>query len=276
MAEMIQINFNRWFPVFPLAGMCLLPHASVPLHIFEPRFVQMIEDSLGINADEDGPVVGETEQFGTFADLADDELDTENEGNGRADRRARRQIALALFRGRQWREDYHGNPPIRPIVCVGQIERHERVMGSRYNILLQGICRARVTEERMPEEGRLYRLVKLTPLEPNPEMNEPSLVGWRSRMRELLDHEALERLRYHSNVVQWFERDDIPSHVLIEIVGHLLMTSADDTERRYHLLSESDAVERAEFVEDQLRRLEREIRAVEPQSRDWPKGLSWN
>jgi len=34
-------------PIFPLAGAVLLPHARLPLNIFEPRYVSMIEDVLG-------------------------------------------------------------------------------------------------------------------------------------------------------------------------------------------------------------------------------------
>jgi uncharacterized protein len=35
------------FPVFPLAGALLLPGGRLPLNIFEPRYLAMIEDSLG-------------------------------------------------------------------------------------------------------------------------------------------------------------------------------------------------------------------------------------
>src|SRR5439155_3670176 len=34
-------------PVFPLPDLVFFPHASVPLHIFEPRYRKMIEDVLG-------------------------------------------------------------------------------------------------------------------------------------------------------------------------------------------------------------------------------------
>ncbi len=33
-------------PVFPLPGALLLPRARLPLHIFEPRYLQMIDDAL--------------------------------------------------------------------------------------------------------------------------------------------------------------------------------------------------------------------------------------
>ena len=34
------------FPVFPLTGALLLPHARLPLNIFEPRYLAMTEDAL--------------------------------------------------------------------------------------------------------------------------------------------------------------------------------------------------------------------------------------
>ena len=33
-------------PVFPLAGALLLPRARLPLHLFEPRYLQMMDDAL--------------------------------------------------------------------------------------------------------------------------------------------------------------------------------------------------------------------------------------
>lgn len=33
-------------PVFPLPGALLLPRAQLPLHLFEPRYLQMLEDAL--------------------------------------------------------------------------------------------------------------------------------------------------------------------------------------------------------------------------------------
>ena len=33
-------------PVFPLTGALLLPRARLPLHIFEPRYLALLEDVL--------------------------------------------------------------------------------------------------------------------------------------------------------------------------------------------------------------------------------------
>ncbi len=40
------VRLPREFAVFPLAGALLLPHARLPLNIFEPRYLAMVEDSL--------------------------------------------------------------------------------------------------------------------------------------------------------------------------------------------------------------------------------------
>ena len=33
-------------PLFPLPGAVLLPRTRLPLHIFEPRYLQMLDDAL--------------------------------------------------------------------------------------------------------------------------------------------------------------------------------------------------------------------------------------
>ena len=35
------------FPVFPLTGALLLPRGKLPLNIFEPRYLALVEDALG-------------------------------------------------------------------------------------------------------------------------------------------------------------------------------------------------------------------------------------
>ena len=41
-------NLPGEFPVFPLPGALLLPRGKLPLRIFEPRYVAMTEDALGM------------------------------------------------------------------------------------------------------------------------------------------------------------------------------------------------------------------------------------
>ena len=43
---MVGVDLPDMIPVFPLPGALLLPRARLPLHIFEPRYLQMLDDTL--------------------------------------------------------------------------------------------------------------------------------------------------------------------------------------------------------------------------------------
>ena len=49
-----QSELPETIAIFPLGGALLLPRARLPLHIFEPRYLQMIEDALKT----DGRLIG--------------------------------------------------------------------------------------------------------------------------------------------------------------------------------------------------------------------------
>ena len=42
-------NFPNVIPVFPLSNFIIFPKTSVPLNIFEPRYIEMIDDSMKSN-----------------------------------------------------------------------------------------------------------------------------------------------------------------------------------------------------------------------------------
>ena len=46
MSEPIRVNFSQPLALFPLPDTVLLPHALLPLHIFEPRYRQMVGECL--------------------------------------------------------------------------------------------------------------------------------------------------------------------------------------------------------------------------------------
>ncbi|MBZ0173448.1 MAG: LON peptidase substrate-binding domain-containing protein, partial [Phycisphaerales bacterium] len=149
----IQVNFSRPMPLFPLDQATLLPQQVLPLHIFEERYLQMINDAL--------------------------------DGAG--------QIAMAVFRGSRWKKEYHGRPPLRPAVCIGQMVQHEQLPDGRFNILLQGICRARIVEEIGAEEGVLYRRAMLQPVGVG-EIDEGELEGLRDWLDDALTDSPLKQM----------------------------------------------------------------------------------
>ncbi|MHC4416371.1 MAG: LON peptidase substrate-binding domain-containing protein [Planctomycetota bacterium] len=233
MAEAIHVNFGRPMPVFPLPEAVLLPHAIQPLHIFEPRYKQMVSDCL--------------------------------DGSG--------QIALACFAGEDWKNHYHSQPSLRPAVCVGQIVQHEALEDGRHDILLQGICRAKILNLLEPEDGRRYRLAKLAPLEPV-NCQPPPMSEIRQQLRDLLMSPRLSRLRSVETVVEWFDRDDVSTHALLELIGFALLR---DSELKYRLLAEANPIRRAGMIKHELVNLDGLVSRAERQPyRSWPKGMSWN
>jgi Lon protease-like protein len=128
-------DFTGLARLFPLPNLVLFPRVAQPLHIFEPRYRQMLADAL----------------------------------------EADRLIAMALLRP-GWEAEYEQKPPIYPVVCLGRVHHEQRLPDGRYNLLLQGLGRARILEEVITD--LLYRIVRVELLEDEPvplEMREQAL-----------------------------------------------------------------------------------------------------
>lgn len=98
-------------PVFPLPGALLLPRARLPLHIFEPRYLQMLEDVL------------KTKQ---------------------------RLIGMIQPRdvpGGERGTDRGGASKLQAIGCAGRITGFSETDDGRYMVTLSGVSRFRVTAE---------------------------------------------------------------------------------------------------------------------------------
>jgi|LNFM01.1.fsa_nt_gb Lon protease-like protein len=104
-------------PVFPLPNAVLFPDQRMPLHIFEPRYRQMVRDAL------------ESRPFIVLSQLEQDSKD---------------------------------DPPrFASIATIGRITAHQRLSDGRFNIVLEGMVRARL--EEVPSD-KMYRLVRAAPI----------------------------------------------------------------------------------------------------------------
>jgi Lon protease-like protein len=105
--------------IFPLTGVLLLPRGRLPLNIFEPRYLAMIEDALG---------------------TADRLIGMVQPAPGHV-------------------EDLQGGPPpeVYPIGCAGRITSFSETDDGRYLITLTGVSRFSIAKE-LPL-GRGYRRV---------------------------------------------------------------------------------------------------------------------
>ncbi len=60
-----------------------------------------------------------------------------------------------------YEDEYEGRPPVYPIGCVGVIAEVEQLPDGRYNIVLGGLAKFRITGE---DQSRSYRLAHIEPI----------------------------------------------------------------------------------------------------------------
>lgn len=93
-------------PVFPLPRVVFFPGTALPLHLFEPRYTEMIEDCL---------------DSGCSA------------------------MAVALL-APGWEDHYEGNPEMHEIAGAGRIVAHQRQANGTHDLILHGLGRVRLHE----------------------------------------------------------------------------------------------------------------------------------
>jgi Lon protease-like protein len=194
----LPADFAGTVRLFPLPNLVLFPHVGQPLHLFEPRYRQLMEDAL-----------------------EDDRL-----------------IATALLQA-GWEEDYHKKPPIHPVVCIGSILNEERLSDGRFNLILQGVTRARITDEI--KTGKLYRVarVEIVPDQPPPSALAAALV---SRLAE----QVTPFFRQHPVALEQMQRllvSGLPVGTLTDIFSFALPLPL---EARQELLGEGHVETRVE------------------------------
>lgn len=124
-------------PIFPLPGVFLFPHQVLPLHVFEPRYRQLVDDLL------DGPgrfVIGTLPSAPPRPDTAFP--------------------FAAPVSATAWPAGAPAGPAVLPVAGLGEIVRHEKLPDGRYHIWVLGLARARLVE--VPST-RLYRQVRCEP-----------------------------------------------------------------------------------------------------------------
>jgi Lon protease-like protein len=223
-------DFSGLARLFPLPNLVLFPHVAQPLHIFEPRYRQMLADAL--------------------------------EGD--------RLIAMALLCP-GWETECDKQPPIHPIVCLGRVRQEQRLPDGRYNLLLQGLQRARILEE--VKTDRLYRVARVELIEDEPVPSE---------LREQALHQQLVRKvtpYFSANAqaeeqVQKLLHSDLPLGVLCDIFCFALPLA---TELKQQLLQELRVEERVVLLLGSLGTPQsKEKQAESPSQRRFPPEFSSN
>lgn len=152
--------------VFPLTGALLFPRWTLPLNIFEPRYLNMIDDAMSDN----------------------------------------RLIGMIQARG-----DSAVEPTLADIGCVGRITSYSETDDGRYMIVLTGIARFRVDEER--QNSAPYREVRANWAEFELDLSPPDLTDL--PRRETLIGALRQYVERNRMDADWSAVEDAPIETLV-------------------------------------------------------------
>ena len=72
-----------------------------------------------------------------------------------------RLLTMVVMR-RGWEPQYEATPKLHESGCVGRVIMHDHLPDGRFNLLLQGLCRVRLSEELDPRRG--FRRARVLPI----------------------------------------------------------------------------------------------------------------
>lgn len=201
-------SFRNPCRLFPLPGLVFFPHAILPLHIFEPRYRQMTEDALA-------------------------------EGD--------RLITMVLPRA-DVPETLEGAPALEEIACLGRVFQHQRLPDGRFNLLLLGLKRVRLTRE-IPTE-KLYRLAEAETLE-DVELGPPEGDHRRNDLHNLF-REVVTRTGVNDPKLVALLETSLPLGPLTDLIAYTLGLTVEIKQR---LLAETRVLHRADALLEILGRI---------------------
>jgi Lon protease-like protein len=138
-------------PLFPLPDVVLFPNVFLPLHIFEPRYREMVADAL----------------------------------------KGDRIIGMALLRP-GYKTNYEGRPAIYDVGCAGVITHSHAFPDGRYDVVLRGIDKIRITSE---DHSRRYRIGHVEAIAETIPADEAQPLRQQRQRLEAVLAAAVERVR---------------------------------------------------------------------------------
>lgn len=152
-----------------------------------------------------------------------------------------------------WEADYLGRPPMRPICCVGVIAWHEEVEDGRFNILVQGVTRARIITERSVNEPYRVTLAKV--------LEDPTYLG---DEQESVRNAVLELSTQLPETMAQALVSQVSRASGGELADLVASVVVPDADRRRELLENLDPRSRLQAVLSDVSELIARTRAVRP------------
>lgn len=213
--------------IFPLPSVVLFPDVFLPLHVFEPRYRDLVRAAL----DSDRLIGMVLVRSGVSG------RGPVRSGTGAAG--AAGAPPLEVFDLAKMDE-----PAIYSIGCAGVISHVEEVEDGRFNIILRGLQKFRITSED-DDPTRRYRVAHIEPMS-DPPLDKAALRHERSRLESLLVDSGTENFSFRLP----------PSMPDVEFVHALSQYFGFEAVERQALLEMPGAVARCramiELVEMQL------------------------
>ena len=229
MSTQILPNLDDPVPLFPLPNLVLFPGAVQFLHLFEKRYRLMFKHLLEREKDQ-------------------------------------RLIAMAHLQP-GYQAKYHTNhAEIDPTLCVALVVKYECQEDGCYNLLVRGLCRARIRKEL--REGA-YRLAWLEGLpEDHPSLPTPEHHRLLGCLRQTIHEEAFTTLPWADFCRDLFD-SDLPLASLADLLAfHLLPPEA--TEVKQLMLEELDVAARARTLLKEVQVLGRKLETARKTCAGWP------
>jgi len=146
-------DLPQTLPVFPLTGVILMPHGRLPLNVFEPRYLALVEDALAVRDRLVGMI------------------------------QPREPGSEGMTRGGV----VPPSPPLYGTGCAGRISMFSETDDNRYLITLVGVCRFEVAEELPSTRGYRRVVPNFTPWQTDlqPQSTAQGIIDRESLIRPL-------------------------------------------------------------------------------------------
>lgn len=205
LSQLFQIpdDFSNEVRLFPLPNLVMFPCNVQPLHIFESRYREMLEDAM----------------------MTD------------------RIIALATLQPGYDQNEYYSRPALAPTICVGQITNCEKTEEGTYNLLLVGLKRAIIEEELPPKrsfrEAKVRLLQDLAPTNqlPRHKTLARTIVDRLQRLAPSSSDMLKELMKRELSLAEL--TDILSFHINLELDTKLALLAEADAEARAKLMLEA-------------------------------------
>jgi uncharacterized protein len=151
-----------------------------------------------------------------------------------------RLIGMVMLRP-GWEPHYEEAPDVYPVGCAGFITHADRLPDGRYNIMLRGLEKFRIAEERAAREGgEQYRIARIEPIAEIKSVAGAAIQEARRRLEKLIAR------KLHRN-----EHDFIPKDVPDADLVHAIAQHLEPLEKQA-LLECNSLLERCEALVELL------------------------